>query len=153
MNTISKILFFVSLVLVGGNAFSQDSSDKVDGNPIDKRLKACLDSSQNETTVGMVGCFYEAEQDWDAELNKYYKLLMAILSPDAKVKLKVTEIKWLAFRDAESDFGDTIHADMGGTMWGPIRAENSMELVKQRALDLKGWYDDMNPEGDANSDK
>ncbi|HSY77879.1 MAG TPA: lysozyme inhibitor LprI family protein [Bacteroidia bacterium] len=123
-------------------AFGQ-KSDVIDSNLIDKRLKACLDSTENQTTLGMIGCTAEAEQLWDAEMNKYYKLLKGVLTPEEMEKLKAAQIKWIVFRDAEFSASNKIYADMQGTMWRIVAVDTQMEIVKQRALELKSYYDNL----------
>lgn len=112
------------------NAFCQNTA-KADSNIIDRDLKACLDSETNETTVGMVYCAAEAESRWDAEMNKYYKLLQKTLRPDEMAKLKASQIKWLEFRDAEFSTANKIYDDMQGTMWRIVSVDTDMEIVKQ----------------------
>ncbi len=136
----SKKLIGLAILLCSVTyAFSQ----KEDTYPIDKQLKACLDSGQNETTSRMVGCTADAERAWDAEMNKYYKLLQGVLSSEEKAKLKEAQLKWLAFRDAETVAVEKIYDDMGGTMWRIAEVNAEMELVKQRALELKAYYGDL----------
>lgn len=111
-----KILVIIILVFTITRAFSQ-SDERTDSNSIDLNLKACLDSTENETTVGMIYCTAEAESAWDAEMNKYYKLLQGILSQPEMLKLKASQIKWLEFRDAEFSTSKLIYSDLQGTMW------------------------------------
>jgi len=131
-------------LIISTTAFSQESLPKVVANPIDVSQKGCLDSTQNQTTLGMISCNVRAEQAWDKELNRYYKLLMGILSTDEKTKLKASQIKWLEFRDAEVVTANTIYTDMQGTMWKIVAVGTKMEMVKQRALELKSYYDNLN---------
>jgi uncharacterized protein YecT (DUF1311 family) len=123
----------IPLLLFGIQSFGQDT------NQIDMNLRACLDSSQNYTTLGMIHCTYCAEQSWDAKMNKYYKLLQGVLTADGKEKLKESQIKWLAYRDAELSTISTIF-DLQGTMWSVVREDERMELVKHRALELGDYY-------------
>lgn len=52
----------------------------------------------------MINCANNAYDSWDTELNKKYRALLAKLSPADAVKLKDSQRKWLAFRDAEFAF-------------------------------------------------
>jgi uncharacterized protein YecT (DUF1311 family) len=110
--------------------------------PIDIQLKLCLDSSQNQTTFGMIACHERAEIAWDKELNKYYKLLMKVLSEGEKLKLKTAQRNWLAFRDSEAGFSYSMYTNMEGTMWKISEAARRMALVRQRAQELRSYYDD-----------
>jgi len=119
--------------------YGQDNAKQ---DPIDKALQACLDSSQNATTVGMEDCEVRARDAWDKELNKYYKLLMGVLSADEKEKLKTSQISWLTFRDNEKAFSVAMYNNMQGTMWIPASISAQVEIIKQRTLLLKAYYAD-----------
>lgn len=136
MKQIIILPLFFTLTAIG-------QTTKSDSNIIDIRLTACLDSTENQTTVGMIGCTVRAESLWDAEMNKYYNLLRKVLSPEEMEKLKASQIKWLAYRDAEFSAAGTIYNDMQGTMWGIIETETCLDIVKQRALNLKAYYDNL----------
>jgi uncharacterized protein YecT (DUF1311 family) len=127
---------FAFLFLINFQVTSQTAE------PIDIQLKNCLDSSQNQTTFGMISCHERAEIAWDKELNKYYKLLMKVLSEDEKTKLKTAQRNWLAFRDSEAAFSYAMYTNMEGTMWKISEAARRMALIRQRALELRSYYDD-----------
>ena len=65
-------LFFLVLKLT---SFGQETQPT---HPIDKKHQTCLDS--NSSTIGIIECMSTARQEWDEELNKYYKLLMTKLT-------------------------------------------------------------------------
>lgn len=44
------------------------------------------------------------ENELDKELNKAYKLLMKELKNDEKKKLKLSQLKWIQYRDSEFEF-------------------------------------------------
>ena len=118
------------------------AQDNKQDNPIDKRLKHCLDSTQS-TTLSMIECTYQAYTEWDQELNKYYKLLLKEFGESqSSVLLKSAQISWLSYRDKEFGLIDKIY-DNDGTMWGPIRVNRRMEIVRSRALELKEYYEIM----------
>jgi uncharacterized protein YecT (DUF1311 family) len=114
-------------------------SAQVKEHPIDKQLRRCLDSSQNYTTSGMIGCEYQAYEDWDKELNRNYKLLMTALDADGKAKLKEAQISWLAFRESNFSFIKDIYGKKQGTMWRPVEVDEKVEIVKGRAIELKKY--------------
>jgi len=124
-------------------AYATPVANKSDSTIIDIQLNACLNSSQNATTMGMIDCTAKAQAAWDAELNKYYRLLQGTLKPDEMAKLKDAQIKWLAFRDAEFGTANLIYGDMQGTMWQVAAVSTQMQLVKTRALELKAYYEDL----------
>lgn len=122
------------------NTYGQTEDDE---HIIDKHFRACLDSTENETTIGMIDCAYRAGIEWDKELNKNYNLLIAILSPDEKEKLKNAQRSWILYRDKEMEFATTVYINLQGTMWRIEIANRRTELTRQRALELKIYYDNM----------
>lgn len=110
---------------------------------IDNQLRLCLDSNENQTTIGMIQCTNRAEDLWDIELNKYYKLLIGLLKNDQKALLKEAQVKWLAYRDSEIKLAGDIYYNLEGTMWRVVYADRRMEIVKQRVEELKYYYDNL----------
>ena len=132
------ILFLTWILAV--NAYGQaEMAEHI----IDKRLRECLDSTENQTTIGMTGCSIRAGEEWDKELNKNYNLLISKLSVDEKEKLKNAQRSWILYRDKELEFASTMYIDLQGTMWRIVLADRQTELTRQRALDLKAYYDNL----------
>jgi uncharacterized protein YecT (DUF1311 family) len=134
--TISLIIF----TLITIQTFGQENQSK-EKHPIDIRLEKCHAIDTNQTTYGMMNCEAIARDEWDKEMNKYYKLLMDTLQKDEKAKLKTAQISWLSYRDKERDFSGTMYYNMQGTMWRVAAAGRSCDIVRQRALELKEYYD------------
>jgi uncharacterized protein YecT (DUF1311 family) len=105
---------------------------------IDTLYKICIDN--NPSTQGVIHCAGIAEEAWDKEMNQYYNLLMDVLKEDEKIKLKDSQLKWVAFRDSEFDFSGTMYYNLGGTMWLVANADKRVDIVKARALELKDYY-------------
>ena len=129
-------LFFILLTQL---IFAQES--EIDKHPIDIKVEECLAIGSNQTTVGMIACIQTAMEEWDAELNKYYKLLMKTLNNDEQEKLRAAQRQWLVFRDKEFEFLGTRYGNMEGTIFNIIEADSRNNIVKQRALELKSYYD------------
>ena len=93
----------------------------------------------------MANCCYRAEDSWDKEMNKYYNLLMKSKSipKEEKEKLKEAQIKWLAYRDSEILYSNTHYNNYQGTMWISVAAQRTAEIVKDRTLALKIYYDEL----------
>jgi uncharacterized protein YecT (DUF1311 family) len=89
----------------------------------------------------MVKCTEEAMEMWDVELNKYYKLLIGILDENSKNELKYAETMWIKYRDSEFRNINNIYAKMEGTMYIPMYVYAKMNIVKERALKLKDYYE------------
>lgn len=121
-------------------SFGQDNKSK-EKHPIDIRLDKCHTINSNQTTYGMMNCEAIARDEWNIEMNKYYKLLMDTLQTGEGTKLKASQNAWLSYRDKEMEFSGTMYYNMQGTMWRVEAAGRSCEIVKQRALEIKGYYD------------
>jgi len=107
-----------------------------DQDPIDAALDACLAKPEGASTPGMVDCTDEAIQAWDKRLNDVYKRVMADLDPKSRELLRVSQRRWVAFREAE-------HEAMGGP-WrqdrGTIRvlmANADLSAIKERVQELR----------------
>ena len=107
--------------------------------PIDKALEICTD--KNPSTAGMVTCTDAAYKKWDQELNKNYRTLMAKLKPAGKQLLKSAQLSWITYRDNEFKLIDSIYDGIQGTMYIPMRIDEKMQIVKQRALALASHVD------------
>jgi uncharacterized protein YecT (DUF1311 family) len=131
-----KIYFFIIFYFLIGISVSkaQESS-----HPIDKYMDSCME--KDYSTAGMVKCTEEAMEMWDVELNKYYKLLIGILDENSKNELKYAETMWIKYRDSEFRNINNIYAKMEGTMYIPMYVYAKMNIVKERALKLKDYYE------------
>lgn len=124
----TKILALTVLSL-GMNAFSQ--AQNIDGN-----LKKCLDKAVS--TASQRECTTTAENSWDAEMNRNYKILISKLPADARKNLQESQRKWLAFRDAEFGFISKYNFEVkSGTLFHVIADNQRMNLVKNRAEQLR----------------
>jgi len=135
----NKLILTVLILGFSLSVLGQEKNEEK--NPIDVKLDKCLENDSNYTSLGMIRCSEIAREDWDKELNKYYKLLMNVLEEDAKAKLKKSQIKWIEFRDLEYEFSSEMYSDMQGTMWKIVAAGRRCEIVKARALALKDYYE------------
>jgi uncharacterized protein YecT (DUF1311 family) len=103
-----------------------------------------MDSTENQTTLGMIDCANRAMESWDAEMNKYYRLLLSKLSENTKVKIQISQRKWLEYRDAEFEAQGNLYSEMEGTMWQVVSANRQLQIVKDRAIELMSYYEDLN---------
>ncbi len=116
-------------------------ADEPTAHPIDKILASCID--KDSSTAGMTNCTYVAYDMWDKELNKYYNELMRQLPSKDKQVLKAAQKEWIEYRDKEFRLIDQIYARLKGTMYIPMRVNNRLGIVKQRALQLKAYSDSL----------
>lgn len=105
-----------------------------------------MDSSENYTTIQMVECVNTAIDKWDTELNKAYKKLSDLLSPEQKEKLKLAQREWIIYRDKEIEFSNKLYADLKGTMWVIIAAQTKLDLIRKRTTELENYITDTSTE-------
>lgn len=106
---------------------------------LDLAHEKCVEA--DGSTLGMKQCNATFEKRWDQELNKYYQLLGGNKNPE----LLKTQLSWIKFRDAEWRWIDARYTQIykdsgGGTMWGLLATVDHMEVVRKRALELRGFY-------------
>lgn len=130
-----KILFIIAILTVFALPLFAKDID------IDKYEEACC--AKNSTTAGMLQCTINANIMWNKELNKYYNLLMHKLSPTEKQDLKSAQLAWLNFRDKEYKNIDNVYNKIQGSMYINISAGSKRNIVKQRAWQLKDYYEDI----------
>lgn len=129
-------VFFITFFFSSSAAFSQETAEK---HAIDIALDKCID--KNPSTQGTIGCLDEAYKKWDIELNKNYKALTLKMDAKQKAALLAAQRKWIEYRDLEFKTQLSIYETMKGTMFQPMIANDRMEVVKKRALDLKNYLD------------
>lgn len=114
-------------------------SQEKEVHPIETKCLACIDG--NPSTHDVIKCLTTAYIEWDAEMNKYYKLIRENLDDEGKAAFKAAQLKWIAFRDDEINFNETFYSSFQGTMFQVFLANRSAEIIKTRALELISYYD------------
>ena len=75
----------------------------------------------------------------DAQLNKHYKAQMAWLKdPVRKQALKDSQVKWIAFRDADCRYVAG-KAEDGGSMWPLVQSQCLAKHTKVRVKQLEDY--------------
>jgi uncharacterized protein YecT (DUF1311 family) len=98
--------------------------------PIDLELAACLE--KNDSTMGMVECYGEAESRWEQELNRAYRALLAPLDEQPKRRVQEAQRAWLGFRDGELSAISSVYSAREATIWRIVAARQSMEVVRSK---------------------
>lgn len=121
------ILFFITINIF---SFAQ--------NKIDSDLEKCL--SKDNSTAGQRSCINFARNSWDKELNKSYLSLSQKLTKTGKKELVEAQRNWILFRDSEFKLIDKYYFDVKkGTMFYVIADNKKLEIVKERALQIKEY--------------
>ena len=113
-----------------------------DQHPIDRRHDACHNVISNQSTYGMMECESIAREEWDAEMNIYYTLLLDSLSDESGALLEQAQKAWLEYAKKEYSFSSAFYyTDMEGTMWYVANARRQLNIVRERALELKMYFE------------
>ncbi len=80
---------------------------------------------------------YLRGSEYEKLLNKYYKVLMGLLSAKSKELLKNSQKKWLEYRDSEKKFNDNFYWDAGeGTLQYVWISYRTVEITKTRVIEI-----------------
>ena len=106
--------------------------------PIDKAERDCI--AINMTTAGMSNCSYIAMDAWFKEIDKYVNLLKDVTSKDEYNNILEAQTQWKKYQEAEFK-AVSILINKQGTIYQNILSGEECGLVKQRAHDLKSFYE------------
>jgi uncharacterized protein YecT (DUF1311 family) len=108
-----------------------------DPDPLDAALDACLAKPEGSSTPGMVECTGDAIRAWDKRLNEVYQQVMAGLDSKSRELLRVSQRRWVAFREAEHEaMGGPWRQDRG-TIIRVLTANADLSAIKQRVQELQ----------------
>ena len=120
---------FLVLLLIASAAFSVSAQEK--------KSEPCPEA---QSQFEMNQCAGKAYKAADAELNKVYQKLAAMLDEEEKSQLKTVETAWLKYRDANCEFvGDQFK---GGSIRPMIYALCLADMTRNRTAELKNQITD-----------
>ncbi|MNU12022.1 hypothetical protein D3C71_00430 [compost metagenome] len=135
-NILTLIIVFLSVLV-----FSQSKNQQE--NVIDIEESKCFDK-QDISNAEIRKCTIKARDSWDKELNKFYSLLASKLPKDAFEILKASQKEWIIHRDKEFKFITKFYFEVKeGTMWYNIAENKKKEIVKNRALELQMYFQNL----------
>ena len=105
--------------------------------PIDKIEQDCI--SKTADTQEMNKCTQMAQQLWEKDINKNLAELKEILSAEDYKKLQLSQTSWENYIDKEYGFINSLTSYTQGTMYLNTREGWRTEILKQRALTLRGY--------------
>jgi uncharacterized protein YecT (DUF1311 family) len=134
-----QTLFFSCIFLL--SAFLAKAQEEAKPHPIEVKSKACYDKAVS--THDMIECADKDYTAWDKEMNKVYQALLKKVDKSAQTMLRESQRAWITYRDNAFKFSDDFMGKMDGTMWQPISIERKTDLVKERAIFLQRYLDDL----------
>jgi uncharacterized protein YecT (DUF1311 family) len=129
----------ITCLTAQANKPKDDKAAQSQRHPIETRLNAC--TKKDPSTAGQVACTDIALREWDQELNKTYRALLAKLPNKQAETLRQSQRSWIAMRDSELKFQDQLHERLEGTMWVPVMAHARVRLTRERAEQLLRYQD------------
>lgn len=105
--------------------------------PIDKIEQDCI--SKTADTQQMNKCSQKAQQLWEKDINKNLAELKEILSAEDYKKLQLSQTSWENYIDKEYGFINSLTSYTQGTMYLNTKEGWRTEILKQRALTLRGY--------------
>lgn len=110
---------------------------------IDIKCDQCMSLDSNSSTNSMISCLWSAQEEWTNQMNIYYNLLTENLSKESVKLLYHAQEVWLDYQEAQISYLNSYyHSDMHGGNHLE-RAEESKNLVRERALELKVQYEEL----------
>lgn len=107
--------------------------------PIEIEEQECMKKA-DYTTAGMSECSYKAMDAWFKEIDKYLGLLKTITSEEDYANILKVQEKWKKYQESEFE-AVSIIMNKQGTMFQNVAVSKKTDIIKERALGLKGLYD------------
>lgn len=117
----------------------EETKDNIEElHPIDKAERDCIENVYS--TYDISQCSYKAMDMWFKEIDKYLGLLKTITSEEDYANILKAQEDWKKYQ--ESDFkAVSIVMNKQGTMFQNVTVGKKTDIIKKRALELKGLYD------------
>lgn len=133
---LSVALLSLSLVAAAAAPAMAVSADE-EKDVVTAELDKCLEAPEGQTTAGMVECTHNAYVAYDKQLNDVYKKALAGVDKASADKIRESQRKWIAWRDAqrEADNG-AWRADRGTLASLDIESFN-VDAIKARVQQLQ----------------
>lgn len=118
---------------------TEEQKDNIENlHPIDKAERDCI--AKVYSTYDISQCSYKAMDSWFKEIDKYLGLLKTITSEEDYANILKAQEDWKRYQ--ESDFeAVSIIMNKQGTMFQNVAVGKKTDIIKERALELKGLYD------------
>jgi uncharacterized protein YecT (DUF1311 family) len=121
-----KYWIIFTCLLFGPAAFAEEGN-------LSKQFSACMDKAGG-VTASMIDCMSTETKQQDAKLNKAYKDVLSLLSPNRKRQLQEAQRLWIKYRETNCKF---YYDPEGGTMARVIANNCFMTATADRAKELE----------------
>jgi len=135
-HTIFVVIFTITLLTYSSAGITANSQKK---DHIDKCVEEQI--AKDPSTAGEIHAYDKGSEMWDKELNRIYNELMKRLDKHQQTALKEAQRNWIKYRDAEYQAIGQIIQRLEGTMWLPVPSARLYKINRQRAMELKDYFD------------
>src|SRR5687767_10220541 len=125
-----RSLLAVLLLLLPVISFAEDEG----AHPLDPKVEALVDAANS--TADTAQAYRRGLKLWDTELNRCYGELKKRLKPAGFAALQAAQRQWIAYRDEQLKYITAFYQSFQGTMYIPMSVEASMQVTRERALQL-----------------
>lgn len=115
------------------DAFTFNAYAELGDYPLDQALKACLDADPG--TSGITRCYNEFLKQYEAQLNRNYNRVEALLGP-ASAQLQASQALWEKHYTAELALIEAQYKGLTGTQYAQLMAIERLLPVRARCLQL-----------------
>lgn len=105
--------------------------------PVDTAMRACLARADRSSTAGQIQCMDDARSAWRAAADTALGQLLAKMPAEQQKRWRLSQQKWVAWRDAEDTMLGAAFATTSGTAYQLYEADMRLQPVRDRALALR----------------
>ena len=109
--------------------------------PIDVAMRQCLARRDRSSTAGQIQCMGEAQQQWQAVMDRAYQRLSNDAPADAKRGWQDSQRHWVTWRKDEIQLLKAVYDTTRGTSYAMSSADMQLQPVRDRALALRAAAD------------
>ncbi len=141
---ILALLLFFCFALVMKQKFAyNDIAEKISQDyPIDIELGKCI--SKNYFTDGMNNCTIKGIEKWEEEINNYSRQIENALPAEESNMFDEAQANWEKYYEKENIFLSNTISAKDGNIHTTFTLIYLYEIVKQRALQLKAYSQNLN---------
>lgn len=129
---LKRFIFSIILASAMASAIAGDRAD-----PIEEQADRCLKTSKGETIAGMTECSHQAYIAYDKQMNEVYRRLMETVDPQSKERIRESQRRWLAYREAQRAADDAPWRTERDSIASPDIEAMNVDAIRQRIQELR----------------
>lgn len=116
--------------------------------PIDTAMRTCAARADRSSSAGQIQCMDDARTAWRAAGETALAQMLAKMPPALQRRWRLSQQKWVAWRDAEDTMLGAAFATSSGSTYQLYEADMRLQPVRDRAIALRNQaaaYDGKTP--------